>query len=341
MTDNRIHSPGTARLLGSSGLRVSALTLGTMTFGDGGWRAGEDNARAIFRRYVEAGGNSIDTADVYGGGRSEELLGELMAETGTREQLVVATKASAPTRPEDPNGAGNGRKHLLAALESSLRRLRTDYVDLFWLHLWDGVTPLTEVITTLSTLVTAGKVRAVGLSNVPAWYASSAAALADRFALERPAALQLEYSLLERTADTEHVPAARHSGMSLIPWSPLAGGFLTGKYTRTSARSAGDGRLDPAVGYPDVREHSERHWTILEAVRDAAEQLDCTPAQVALAWVMQRPAVATTVIGATSVEQLDANLAAASLHLPPETLDALDVVSRPDLGSPYRLFRTP
>ena len=327
-----------ARLLGPTGLRVSPLTLGTMTFGDGGWRAGEDQARAIFRRYVEAGGNSIDTADVYGSGRSEELLGALMAETATRDSLVVATKASAPTSPGDPNGAGNGRKHLLASLEGSLRRLRTEYVDLFWLHLWDGATPAAEVMATLAGMVTAGKARAVGLSNVPAWYATTAAALASRYGLEPPAALQLEYSLLERAAETEHIPAAVHTGMSLVPWSPLASGFLAGKYTRDGSTPAGAGRLDPSAGYPDRRDHTERHWATLAAVIDTAQQLGCTPAQVALAWVMSQPVVATIIIGATNVDQLDANLAAAHLEVPAEALDSLSAVSQPALGSPYRLF---
>lgn len=330
------------RLLGPSGLRVSPLTLGTMTFGDGGWRAGEDNARAIFTAYLEAGGNGIDTADAYGGGHAEQLLGHFMADTKTRDQLVVATQASAPTG-SGANERGNGRKHLLAALEGSLRRLRTDYVDVFWLHLWDGVTPVAEVMATLAQIVADGKARAVGLSNVPAWYATAASMLADRHGWAAPVALQLEYSLLERTAETEHVPAAQHCGMSLVPWSPLANGFLTGKYTRAAETStdepdAGEGRLAAAAGYPDQRTHTDRDWAVLASVRDAATTLGCSPAQVALAWTLHQPAVATTLIGATSPEQLHANLDAAALTLPNDVLHALDSASRQSTGSPYRLL---
>jgi len=338
-TDTATHdlSP---RLLGSSGLRVSPLTLGTMTFGDGAWRAGEDETRAIFHRYLEAGGNSVDTADVYGGGRSEELLGALIAEAGVRDSLVLATKASAPTHPEDPNARGNGRKHLISALEGSLRRLRTDSVDVFWLHFWDGITPVAEVVSTLDSMVRAGKARAIGLSNVPAWYASSAASLAHHHGLEPPAALQLEYSLLERTAETEHVPAAQHHRMSLVPWSPLASGFLTGKYTRESINAATGGRLSADADYPDRREHDEHDWRVLDAVINAAERLGCTPAQTALAWVMRQPAVATTIIGATSVAQLETNLAATAIELDHEAHSALNIASRRPAGSPYRLFTT-
>ncbi len=263
------------RLLGPYGLRVSPLTLGTMTFGDGGWRAGEGNARAVFTAYLEAGGNSVDTADVYGGGRAEELLGQFMADTRSREQLVVATKASAPSG-AGPNEGGNGRKHLLAAVEGSLRRLHTDYVDVLWLHLWDGVTPVADVMATLAQIVADGKARAVGLSNVPAWYATAACALADRHGWAAPVGVQLEYSLLERTAETEHVPAAQHCGMSLVPWSPLANGFLTGKYpppaeTTAAEQHAGGGRLAPAAGYPDQRTHTDRDWAVPAAVRQRSD----------------------------------------------------------------------
>ncbi len=227
------------------------------------WRAEEDQARAIFLRYLEAGGNSADTADVYGGGRSEELLGSLIAETGTRESLVLATKASAPVRPDDPNARGNGRKHL-------------------------------------------------------------------------PAALQLEYSLLERTCEIEHLSAAQHTTMSLVPWSPLAGGFLTGKYTRDD--DIGTGRLSMAANYPDRREHRDRDWDILDAVHRcrARARLRARSGRARLG--ADRPTVATTVIGATTVEQLDTNLCAASIELPPEGRRALTSVSQPTLGSPYRLF---
>lgn len=332
-----IHGEMTARPLGPTGIQVSPLTLGTMTFSDGGWRAGEEQARAIFHRYLEAGGNSVDTANVYGGGRSEEILGSLIAETGSRDSLVLATKASAPTRPEHPNSRGNGRKHLLSALERSLRRLRTDYVDIFWLHLWDGSTPIADVMATLSAMVSSGKARTIGLSNVPAWYAAAAHGIARERGLEPPAALQMEYSLLERTVETEHLGAASQFGMSTVPWSPLANGFLSGKYDRegTPAR----GRLNPAASYPDRRDLTDEHWDVLKAVRRSAQRIGCTPAQVALAWVMQQPTVTTTIIGATTVGQLDDNLHAARVELAPIDRQELDAASQPRVGSPYRLFR--
>jgi aryl-alcohol dehydrogenase-like predicted oxidoreductase len=251
-----IHDLPIAKPLGSTGLRVSPLTLGTMTFAEGNWRAGMDRAREIFHRYVEVGGNSIDTANVYGGGAAEELLGTLMAETGTRESLIVATKASAPTQPSHPNSHGNGRKHLLNALEDSLRRLRTEYVDIFWLHRWDGITPVADVMATLNHMVSSGKARSVGLSNVPAWYATAGHAIAAAHGWERPAALQMEYSLLERTVENEHVGAAEHCGMSLVPWSPLANGFLTGKYRKTQTGLEGEGRLQK----PLVTRRHRSHW---------------------------------------------------------------------------------
>ncbi|MFD0579803.1 aldo/keto reductase [Dactylosporangium darangshiense] len=181
-------------LLGSSGLRVSPLGLGTMTFGGGGWHAGEEASRAIFRRYVERGGNFIDTADVYGGGAAEELLGRLIRETSARDELVIATKFGGPTHPSDPNARGNGRKHIVAALDASLRRLNTDHVDLYWLHMWDRVTDADEVVATLDALVRGGKVRAAGLSNVPAWWATKAQTTARLRGWEPVAALQMEYS---------------------------------------------------------------------------------------------------------------------------------------------------
>jgi aryl-alcohol dehydrogenase-like predicted oxidoreductase len=204
-------------LLGPTGLRVSPMGLGTMTFGTGGWHAGEDAARAIFRRYLDRGGNFIDTADIYSAGASEERLGRLIHETGRRDRLVLATKFGGPTSPSDPNARGNGRKHVLAALDASLQRLQTDYIDLYWLHLWDQVTGVEEVMSTFDTLVRSGKVRAVGLSNVPAWWATKAQMLTRHRGWEPVAALQLEYSLAERSLEWEHLPAAHDLGMAIVP----------------------------------------------------------------------------------------------------------------------------
>jgi aryl-alcohol dehydrogenase-like predicted oxidoreductase len=325
--------------LGPGGLHVSELGLGTMTFGAGGWHAGDEASRAIFHRYLERGGNFIDTADVYAGGAGEELLGRLVRETGERDRLVIATKFGGPTHPADPNARGNGRKHILAAVEASLRRLGTDYLDLYWLHLWDRVTDVDEVMSTFDALVRAGKVRAVGLSNVPAWWAAKAQTLARCRGWEPVAALQLEYSLIERTAEWEHLPAARNLGMTIVPWSPLANGFLTGKYRRQPAGTAGAGRLAPDRRWPMSVPRTDRHWRILEAVTAIAAEVDRTPAQVALNWVARRPGVLGTLIGATTVAQLDANLDALDLDLSAEQRARLDGASHPDpVMTPHSLF---
>lgn len=336
------------RLLGRSGLRVSPLALGTLTFGEGGWHAGTETARSLFLRYVEAGGNFVDTAVNYAEGRSEELLGAFMAETGTRQRLVVATKFTVATTPGDPNSRGNGRKNIMASLELSLRRLRTDYVDLYQLHMWDAVTPVEEVMSTFDALVRAGRVRAVGLSNVPAWYAAKAQLLASARGWEPVAALQLEYSLAERAIEREHVPAARDLGIGIVAWSPLACGLLTGKYAgqpagprRDGGRLAAmatDGTLDllARLGNPTVSKlFTDKAERVVEVLRQCAAELGRSPAQVALNWVARRPAVVSTLIGATSLQQLDDNLGAAGFDLPAELADRLEHASRPDALYPY------
>lgn len=316
-------------LLGGTGLRVSPLGLGAMTFGSAGWHAGPREAAAIFHRYTERGGNFVDTADIYAGGASEELLGQLLRESKGRDRLVLATKFGGPTDPTDPNARGNGRKHILAALDASLRRLGTDYVDLYWLHLWDRVSSPEEVMATFDALVRSGKVRAVGLSDVPAWWATKAQLVADRHGFEPVAALQLEYSLLQRTIEWEHLPAALDTGMGVVAWSPLASGFLTGKYSR----EGGEGRLTRGwpLGQP---ERTDSDWAILDTLVAAAERAGCTPAQAALNWVAGRPGVVSTLIGATSVAQLDANLDALDVSLPDEVVTALDDASH----APPQLF---
>jgi len=326
-------------LLGSSGLRISPLGLGTMTFGSGGWHAGEAASRAIFRRYLERGGNFIDTADVYGGGASEELLGKLIRETTDRDRLVVATKFGGPTHPGDPNARGNGRKHILTAVEASLRRLNTDYLDLYWLHMWDQLSDVDEVMATFDALVRSGKIRAGGLSNIPAWWATKAQTLAHHRGWEPVAALQLEYSLAERSIEWEHLPAALNLGMAVVPWSPLANGFLTGKYHRQATPAAETGRLSPDHQWPVAVTVTDRHWRILEALRAVAAEAGRTPAQVALNWVTGRPGVVGTLVGATTVEQLDANLDALDIELSAEHLTTLETESRPEpVMTPHSLF---
>src|SRR5258706_5184509 len=219
--------------LGRSGLRVSPLCLGTMTFGkEWGWGSEEETARIVFDRYVDAGGNFIDTADLYTEGHIEELVGKFIGERGLRDRVVLATKFTFNAQPGNPNSGGNGRKNIYRALEASLRRLGTDYIDLYWLHAWDTVTPVDEVVSTLNDMVRTGKIRHYGFSDVPAWYATRAFSLAEKNGAERPIALQLEYSLVERNIEREHIPAAQEFGLGVLPWRPLAGGFLSGKYRR-------------------------------------------------------------------------------------------------------------
>jgi aryl-alcohol dehydrogenase-like predicted oxidoreductase len=329
-------------LLGRSGLRVSPLGLGTMTFGtEWGWGADLDTCRALFRAYLEAGGNFVDTADMYTGGRSEEILGALMREAGNRDQLVVATKFTFNARPGDPNAGGNGRKNILRALEGSLRRLGTDHVDLLWLHAWDGVTPVEEVMATLDALVRAGQVRYLGLSDVPAWYLARAQTLAEWRGWERICALQLEYSLVERSIEHEFVPAALELGMGICPWSPLGGGFLSGKYRRAEGvDGAGAGRLQQTKGSgnPVFVKFTERNWRILEVLRQVAGELGRSPAQVAIGWAATRPGVTSTIIGATHPGQLQDTLGSLEVALPELQARRLDEASRIEPGFPYAFF---
>ena len=327
--------------LGRSGLRVSPLCLGTMTFGTKwGWGADEGTSRAIFNRYIEAGGNFLDTADLYTGGKSEEMLGKFVNEKGLRDRAVIATKFTFNAEPGNPNAGGNGRKNIYRALEGSLRRLRTDYIDLYWLHAWDTVTPVEEVVSTLSDLVREGKIRHFGFSDVPAWYVARAQTIAEKEGKERLIALQLEYSLVERNIEREHVPAAQELGIAICPWSPLASGFLSGKYKREGGAGRGEGRLETVKGSgnPAFEKFTERNWRILAALREVATQIGKTPAQVALNWVATRPGVTSTIIGATKPAQLDDNLGAIDFAIPAELRGRLDAVSALDPVHPYMFF---
>jgi aryl-alcohol dehydrogenase-like predicted oxidoreductase len=322
---------------------VSPLALGTMTFGtDWGWGAPRDTTFALLDRYLGAGGNFIDTADGYTGGTSERLLGEYFAARGNRERVVLATKYTFNAHPGDPNAGGNGRKNLYRALDGSLRRLGTDYVDVYWVHAWDGVTPVEEVLSTLDDVVRAGKVRAIGLSDVPAWYLARAQTLAEWRGWERVAGLQLEYSLAERNLEREHAPAALELGVGLTPWSPLASGLLTGKYRRDGVHAQGEGRLalTQRSGNPAFEKlMTSRNWDIVDALVEAARVVARTPAQVALNWVATQPGVVSTLLGATKLEQLEDNLRALDFTLPAEVRAKLDAVSAPELVHPYHFFQ--
>jgi aryl-alcohol dehydrogenase-like predicted oxidoreductase len=328
--------------LGRSGLRVSPLSLGTMTFGtEWGWGSDEAQAREIFDRYVNQGGNFVDTANFYTGGKSEQMVGKFIGEKKLRDRTVLATKFTFNLEQGNPNSGGNGRKNIYQALDASLRRLQTDYIDLYWLHAWDVVTPVEEVVATLTDLVSHGKIRYYGFSDTPAWYVARAQTLAEREGKERLIALQLEYSLVERNIEREHIPAAQELGIGICPWSPLAGGFLTGKYQREGAESGkGEGRLETTKesGNPAFNKFSERNWRIHEVLVDVAKQIGKPPAQIALNWVITQPGVTSTIIGATKLAQLNDNLQAAEITIPAELRKRLDEASTPEATQPYTFF---
>jgi aryl-alcohol dehydrogenase-like predicted oxidoreductase len=319
------------RSLGRTGLKVSPLGLGAMTFG---WGADKETSRRLFDTYRNTGGNFVDTADLYSGGTSEEWLGEMIEETKSRDAIVLATKFSFNAQQGNPNAGGNGRKNILRAIDGSLRRLKTDYIDLYIMHTWDRVTPVEEVASTLNDLVRSGKVRHIGLSDVPAWYASRYTTIADLRGWERPASLQLEYSLVSRSLEREHLPFAQELGISITPWSPLGSGFLSGKFRRVDGKITGAGRVLEMKdsGNPTLEKFAKReqNWKVLEVLIRVAEELGKPPAEVALAWVMGRPCVTSTLVGATRVDQFEKNLASMSLVLPDEIRRALDEASAPE-----------
>jgi len=326
--------------LGRSGLRVSPVCLGTMTFGnDWGWGSEENVARDVFYRYVERGGNFIDTADGYTQGHSEELVGKFIGEYG-RDKVVLATKFTFNAEPGNPNAGGNGRKNIYRALHGSLKRLNTDYIDLYWLHAWDIVTPAEEVVSTLDDLVRSGKIRYYGFSDTPAWYVARAQTLAEKDGKERAIALQLEYSLVQRDIEREHIPVAQELGLGICPWSPLAGGLLTGKYQRQGSSGQGEGRLEVTKDStnPTLKRFSEHNWRVLDAVLEVAKQIDRPPAQVALNWVATQPGVTSTIIGASKTTQLDENLRFAEFDIPGELRRKLDEASAHETGHPYLFF---
>jgi aryl-alcohol dehydrogenase-like predicted oxidoreductase len=328
------------RKLGNSGLSVSNLILGTMGFGT---ETPDEEAFTILDAFLDAGGNMIDTADVYGGGASEELLGRWRASRpDTTSRLVIATKARFGTGP-DVNDAGTSRPHLHRALNTSLRRLGVEAVDLYQMHSWDPLTPVEETLSFLDAAARAGKIHYVGLSNFTGWQLQLVVSAARAMGLQVPITLQQQYSLVCREIEYEVIPAALHNGIGLLPWSPLAGGFLSGKYTRESVLKKngtryGDG--NPMFQYIGAKiAGAERNWATVDAVRKTAKQIGATPSQVALSWVTNRPAVSATIIGARTIQQLQDNLAAAELNLDAEATLQLDHVSAPTPDEyPYGRF---
>jgi len=314
---------------GTTGTVVSTLALGTMTFGT---ETDEAGAHAQLDRYVEAGGNLVDTADVYSAGVSERIIGHwLAARAGARDQIVLATKGRFATG-VGPNDLGLSRRHLSAALDASLRRVGVDVIDLYQLHSYEPLTPLEETLHFLDDAVRAGKIHYVGLSNFTGWQLQHAVDIAEFRALAGPVTLQPQYNLLVREIEWEIVPAARHAGLGLLPWSPLGGGWLTGKYQReeqpTGATRLGE-NPDRGVEAYGRRSRVERTWDVVDAVRDIADKRSASMAQVALAWLVDRPAVTSVILGARTMEQLDDNLGAAELHLTADEANRLDEVSDP------------
>jgi aryl-alcohol dehydrogenase-like predicted oxidoreductase len=327
--------------LGNTGLKVSRLALGTMTFGDDwGWGADEVNARQLFDTYLAAGGNFIDTADLYTNGNSERMLGRFVKASGTRDRVIITTKFSYNAEPGNPNAGGNGRKNILRAVEGSLQRLETDYIDVYMLHTWDQVTPAEEVMRTLEDLVRSGKVRHVALSDAPAWYVAQAQTLAQERHWEPISTVQLEYSLAERNIEFEYTALAQQLGTSLMVWSPLASGLLSGKYRPAEAGGEGSGRLAMVAnsGNPAFNKFTEKNWAIVAELEAVAKELDRSMAQVALNWVAHRPAVAAVIIGATKLHQLQDNLGALDFEIPTELQQRLDEASRPQTRFPYTFF---
>lgn len=343
------------RALGRSGLLVSPLALGTMTFGTPRWGMDAKDSRAVFDRYVDLGGNFLDTADVYSGGASEEMVGAFVKDAGLRDRMVIATKSGFATG-KAPLSGGNGARHVRAAVEGSLKRLGTDFIDLYWIHIWDGITPAEELLETMSNLIRSGKIRYWGLSNSPAWYIAQLATLAQARGLPAPVGLQYYYALTERGVENEHVPLGRALGIGLVPWSPLAYGLLTGKYDRATMeagasrqggvpnaggpageRPEGDKRLDGDNPFGDTL-FTDRNWRIVDELKRIATETGETPARIALAWVVGRPGVSSTLMGVSRVEQVADNAAALALKLSPDHLAALDIVSGGTGNFLYGLF---
>ena len=322
------------RLFGRSGLKVSEISLGTMTFGDDwGWGAAKEESRKIYDAYRDAGGNFIDTANVYTNGTSESLVGEFIRDH--RQSVVLATKYTNAMAGNDPNAAGNHRKSMVQAVEASLRRLQTDYIDLYWLHIWDRMTPVEEVMRAFDDLVRQGKILYIGVSDAPAWWIAQANTLAELRGWTQFIGLQIEYSLIERTVERELIPMAQAFKLGLVAWSPLAGGVLSGKYHGSNAT---DGRYSTDM-MKSMQPTGDRNDRIVAAVKQVSHQVGRSPAQVALAWLRYRDIPAIPIVGARKLSQLHDNLASLELRLTEEQVSALDAASAIELGFPHDFYK--
>lgn len=322
--------------LGNTGLRVSELCLGTMTFAR---EADEETSLRMIERFIEAGGNFIDTANVYTVGRAEEIVGKALK--GRRHNFIIATKVRFRMGP-GPNDVGLSRKHIMEGCEASLRRLQTDYIDLYQAHCWDPYTPLEETLAAFDDLVHAGKVRYVGVSNFTGWQLMKALWLSDKHGWARFVCLQPRYNLVDRQAERELLPICREEGLGVIPWSPLGGGFLSGKYERNKPMPQ-DARIAGAQPHwPEAmeRQGTERAWCTLEVVRQIAKQRGKSPSQVALAWLLAQPDITAPILGARTLEQLEDNLGCVGWNLTDEELKRLDQVSALEDTYPYHFIQS-
>lgn len=329
MTDSKGNSLNSYITLGNSGLRVSPFCLGTMTFGeDWGWGSNVSDSETILGTFFEHGGNFIDTANVYTKGHSEKIIGDYFKKNaGLRNRVVVATKFTGNMYAGDPNGGGAGYKTIISSCEESLKRLQTDYIDLYWMHAWDRFTPIEETMKALDNLVNSGKVRYIGFSDAPAWKTSQAQTLAHFRGWSPIIALQIEYSLLERTVEDELIPMAMELGIGVTPWGPLRGGALSGKYTRENAGQIKADRGERVTSYL-----TEKNYDLIDELLKIANEHNTTAAAIALSWVQNKPGITSTIIGARTLQQLNANLAALEIKLTSEELARLDNLSKPPVS---------
>ena len=329
------------RLLGNSGLRVSPLCLGTMTFGEEwGWGADFETSEKIFNTYADRGGNFIDSANIYTDGSSEEYLGRLLE--GKRDSFVLATKYSLNTDPKNPNAGGNHRRSMITAVEDSLKRLNTDYIDLYWLHAWDYRNSIEEVLRALDDLVRQGKILHIGLSDTPSWIVSEGQAIAKMRGWTPISAIQIHYNLVERTSEADMIPMANYHGITPLAWSPLAGGVLAGKYSKEDLQEDqddgnGSGRKQMSQSMGQLTEHSIE---IAEVVKEIAQEIGRSPSQVALNWLVQQPGGTIPIVGARKLSHVEDNLQAVDFTLTAEHLERLNQVSSFNLPFPHN-FLTP